>query len=164
MSLFPSNPQIGDEFLGKRWNGTVWEIVGSNFVGPQGPQGEAASLVNFLMLMGSWIMPTAYKVLGQLSPAATTEQTLYTVPASTQTVCSTLSVCNRAASSGTFRVRIKINNASDDNKQFVVFDAPIASKDTLLLIFGATLGAGDVVVVYASSADFSFQLFGSEIS
>jgi len=39
MSLFPSNPQIGDEFLGKRWNGTVWEIVGSNFVGPQGIQG-----------------------------------------------------------------------------------------------------------------------------
>jgi hypothetical protein len=39
MSLFPSNPQIGDEFLGKRWDGTVWEIVGSNFVGPQGIQG-----------------------------------------------------------------------------------------------------------------------------
>jgi hypothetical protein len=44
MSLFPSNPQIGDEFLGKRWNGTVWEIVGSNFVGPQGPTGPQGPL------------------------------------------------------------------------------------------------------------------------
>jgi hypothetical protein len=31
-------------------------------------------------------MPTAYKVLGQLKPGAATATTLYTVPASTQTV------------------------------------------------------------------------------
>jgi hypothetical protein len=109
-------------------------------------------------------MATVYKVLGQLEPSATTETTLYTVPASTEAVCSTLSVCNKAATAGSFRVRIKINNAADDDKQFVMYDAPIAAKDTLLLTFGATLGAGDVVRVYASSADQSFQLFGSEIS
>ena len=109
-------------------------------------------------------MATAYKVLGQLEPAATTETTLYTVPSATEAVCSTLSVCNKAAAAGTFRVRIKINNAADDDKQFVMYDAPIAAKDTLLLTFGATLGAGDVVVVYGSSADLSFQLFGSEIA
>ena len=109
-------------------------------------------------------MATAYKVLGQLEPAATTETTLYTVPSATEAVCSTLSVCNKNATAGTFRVRIKINNAADDDKQFVMYDAPIAAKDTLLLTFGATLGAGDVVVVYGSSADLSFQLFGSEIA
>lgn len=109
-------------------------------------------------------MPTTYKVLGQLEPAATTETTLYTVPSATQAVCSTLSVCNKAASAGSFRIRIKINNAGDDDKQFVMYDAPIAAKDTLLLTFGATLGAGDVVRAYASSADLSFTLFGSEIS
>ena len=109
-------------------------------------------------------MATTYKVLGQLEPAATTETTLYTVPSATQAVCSTLSVCNRAAAAATFRIRIKINNAADDDKQFVCFDAPIAAKDTLLLTFGATLGAGDVVVAYGSSADVSFTLFGSEIA
>lgn len=109
-------------------------------------------------------MPTTYKVLGQQEPAATTETTLYTVPSATQAVCSTLSVCNRATAAGTFRVRIKINNAADADAQFVCFDAPIAAKDTLLLTFGATLGAGDVVRVYSSNADTAFQLFGSEIS
>lgn len=109
-------------------------------------------------------MATSYKVLGQLEPAATTEATLYTVPSATEAVCSTLSVCNKAAAAGSFRIRIKINNAADDDKQFVVYDAPIAAKDTLLLTFGATLGAGDVVRAYASSADVSFQLFGSEIA
>lgn len=109
-------------------------------------------------------MATAYKVLGQSEPAATTQTTLYTVPSATQAVCSTLSVCNKAAAAGTFRVRIKVNNAADDDKQFVCYDAPIQAKDTLLLTFGATLGAGDVVTVYASSADQTFQLFGSEIT
>lgn len=28
MSIFPSNPQVGDEFSGKRWNGTAWEVIG----------------------------------------------------------------------------------------------------------------------------------------
>jgi len=109
-------------------------------------------------------MPTNYKVLGQSEPAITTETTLYTVPSATQAVCSTLSVCNRTAVSATFRVRIKINNAADADAQFVCFDAPIAAKDTLLLTFGATLGAGDVVRVYSSNADTAFTLFGSEIS
>jgi hypothetical protein len=109
-------------------------------------------------------MAQTYKVLGQSEPAATTETTLYTVPASTQAVCSTLSVCNRATGAATFRVRIKINNAADADQQFVCYDAPIAAKDTLLLTFGATLGAGDVVRVYSSNADTAFQLFGSEIT
>ena len=109
-------------------------------------------------------MPINYKVLGQQEPAATTESTLYTVPSATQAVCSTLSVCNRTTSAATFRVRIKINNAADADAQFVCFDAPIAAKDTLLLTFGATLGAGDVVVVYSSNADTAFSLFGSEFS
>lgn len=109
-------------------------------------------------------MPTTYKVLGQLEPAATTETTLYTVPAATQTVCSTIAVCNRTAASATFRIRIKINNAADIDAQYLMFDAPVAAKDTLLLTFGATLSAGDVIRVYSSNADTSFQLFGSEIS
>ena len=109
-------------------------------------------------------MATNYKVLGQVEPAATTDTTLYTVPSATQAVCSTLSICNRANTSATFRVRIKINNAADADQQFFCYDTPIQGNDTLLLTFGATLGAGDVVRVYSSNADTAFQLFGSEIS
>lgn len=109
-------------------------------------------------------MPTTYKVLGQIKPSATTDTTLYTVPSSTQSVCSTLSVCNTASATATFRVRVKINNAADDDKQYLMFDTPIVAKDTLLLTFGATLGAGDVVRVYSSNGSISFQLFGSEIT
>lgn len=109
-------------------------------------------------------MAESYKVLGQVKPAAATETTLYTVSSSAQAVCSTLSVCNMAASDATFRVRIKVDNAADDDKQFVCYDAPIAANDTLLLTFGATLGDTDVVRVYSSTASSTFQLFGSEIT
>jgi hypothetical protein len=109
-------------------------------------------------------MPTTYKVLGQLEPAATTESTLYTVPASTQTVCSTLSVCNNGTSDGTFRVRIKVNNAADDDGQYLFFDYGVAAKDTRTFTLGITLGAADVFRVYSSVATMSFSLFGSEIS
>jgi hypothetical protein len=109
-------------------------------------------------------MATAYKVLGQSAPAATTATTLYTCPASTQTVISTISVCNRGSSTGTFRISIRPDGATLANQHYIAFDAGIAAKDTLFITVGATIDAADVLEVYASSADFSFNAFGSEIT
>lgn len=109
-------------------------------------------------------MATAYKVLGQSAPAATTATALYTCPASTQTVISTISVCNRGSSSGTFRISVRPNGATLANQHYIAFDAAIAAKDTLFITVGATIDAADVVEVYASTADFSFNAFGSEIT
>lgn len=109
-------------------------------------------------------MATAYKVLGQSAPAATTATALYTCPASTQTVISTISVCNRGSSSGTFRISVRPNGATLANEHYIAFDAAIAAKDTLFITVGATIDAADVIEVYASTADFSFSAFGSEIT
>jgi hypothetical protein len=48
-------------------------------------------------------MATAYKVLGQLDLTTTNLTTLYTCPASTETVISTIIIANRNASADTFR-------------------------------------------------------------
>lgn len=109
-------------------------------------------------------MPTAYKVLGQSAPSATTATTLYTVPSATEAVISTLSVCNRGTATGTFRVSIRPNGDAQANQHYVVYDASVAAKDTLFLTVGATMDASDVLTVYASTADFSFNAYGSEIS
>lgn len=109
-------------------------------------------------------MPTAYKVLGQSAPAATTATTLYTVPAATQTVSSTLAVCNRDASSATYRVAVRPAGATLANQHYVVFDAALPGNTTDTISIGATLAATDVVTVYASTANFSFTLFGSELT
>ena len=109
-------------------------------------------------------MPTAYRVLGQSAPSATTATTLYTTPAATQTVSSTLTVCNRDAAQGTYRVAVRPAGATLANEHYIVYDAILPGNSTDTISIGATLAATDVVTVYASSANFSFSLFGSEIS
>lgn len=109
-------------------------------------------------------MPNTYKVLAQSAPSATTNTTLYTVPAATATVISTITICNRASSQGTYRIAIRPGGASLANTHYIAFDVPIQANDTTALTLGITLAATDVVTVYASSADFTFGLFGSEVT
>ena len=104
------------------------------------------------------------QVLGQLNPSATTLSTLYTVPSSTQTTVSSLVVCNQDASDATFRVSVRVAGAGDDPKQYLLYDCPIRGNDTYIATIGMTLDTTDVVSVYASSASFSFNLFGVEVA
>jgi hypothetical protein len=109
-------------------------------------------------------MPTTYKVLGQSAPAATTAADLYTVPSATQAIVSTITVANRGSSAGTYRVYVRPAGASVVNQHYLVYDASLPANATDTLTLGITLTATDVVSVYASTADFSFNAFGSELS
>jgi hypothetical protein len=109
-------------------------------------------------------LPTSYKVLGQVNPSATTATTAYTVPSATETVVSTITVANLGAAPGTFRIAVRPNGESLANKHYIVYDATVAPQDSQTLTLGITLDASDVVTVYASTANFAFNLFGSEIS
>ena len=110
-------------------------------------------------------MATSYKVLAQNNPSATTETTLYTVPADTSAVISTLSICNQAGSSGTYRIAVRpAADSTTTAKHWVVYGATVAASDSIMLTLGVTLAAGDLVRVYASSANMSFAAFGSEIN
>lgn len=109
-------------------------------------------------------MASTPKVLGQVNPTATTATTLYTVPGATNTICSTLTVCNQANADGTFRVAIRVAGAALDPKQYIVYDAPIFANDFVTLSLGLTIAATDIVTIYASSATMSFNLFGTEIA
>jgi hypothetical protein len=108
-------------------------------------------------------MATTYKVLGQVEPAATTATALYTVPASTSAVCSTLSICNTGAST-TYRVAIRPAGATLADLHYIVYEAAIEQYNTTLLTLGITLATTDVVTVYAGTATVVFNLFGSEIT
>jgi hypothetical protein len=109
-------------------------------------------------------MATTYKVLGQSAPAATTAADLYTVPSATSTIVSTITVANRGATAGTYRVYVRPAGASVANQHYVVYDASLPGNATDTLTLGITLTATDVISVYASTANFSFNAFGSEIS
>jgi len=109
-------------------------------------------------------MPNVYKILGQSSPSATTETTLYTVPAATSTVCSSISICNRGGTQTTFRVSISPAGAAIANKDYLYYDVTLAANDTFIATVGVTLAATDKIRIYSGNNNLSFQLFGTEIS
>jgi hypothetical protein len=109
-------------------------------------------------------MPTVYKTLGQSAPSATTNTNLYTVPADTSSVVSTLVIANRAATSASFRIAIRPAGASIANQHYIAYDVPVGASDSTTLTLGITLAATDIITVYASTANLSFNVFGSEIT
>lgn len=109
-------------------------------------------------------MAEAIKVLGQANPAATTLTDLYTVPASTEAVVSTIAICNRTSSNRTFRVSVAIGGAADSLEQYVYYDTLVLKNDSIFATIGVTLGAGDKVRIYADAVGLSFSLFGTEVS
>lgn len=109
-------------------------------------------------------MPQTHKVLGQSNPAATTLTTLYTVPASTQTIASTIVVANLAATAATFRIAVRPAGAAIANQHYIAYDSAVAGNDSVILTLGLTVGATDVVSVYASTANVAFSMYGVEVT
>lgn len=109
-------------------------------------------------------MAQAHKVLAQSKPSATTLTDAYTVPASTQTIVSTVAICNQSATPTTFRFSVAVAGLADTAKQYIAYDAPIDGNQTITLTIGITLAATDVLRVYNTLATLSFNVFGVEIS
>jgi len=109
-------------------------------------------------------MTTTYKVLGTSNPAATTATTLYTVPAATSTIVSTITICNQTSSPAAFRIAIRPAGVTLAANHYVAYDTAIPANDTIALTMGITLATTDVITVYASSTTLSFLAFGTEIS
>ena len=110
-------------------------------------------------------MATNYKVLGQLVPSApNTYEDVYTVPANTQSVISTIVVANLQTVAGAFRIAVRPAGATLSNEHHIAYDVALAASDSTTLTLGLTLDASDVVTVRADLDTVAFSLFGSEIS
>lgn len=106
-------------------------------------------------------MAIAYKVLGQSNPAANTDAAIYTVPAATASVISTISICN-LGTSGTYCIAVRPAGASIANQHYLAYDNPLNANDAIAFTIGITLAATDVITIRASNASFAFSVFGSE--
>ena len=109
-------------------------------------------------------MATSYKVLAQSAPSATTDTPIYTVPTATMTVVSTIVVANRSASDAQYRIAVRPNGAPLANEHYLAYDVTVGASDSTTITLGITMDADDVLNIYASSADLSFNVFGSEIA
>lgn len=111
-------------------------------------------------------MPNSYKVLGRIAAAATTEETLYTVPSATEAVVSSIVIANRSASTRSYRIAIKPTAGTTlADSHYIAYDVVMAANDSVALTLGITLAATNSISVYASAASsLTFQAFGSEIT
>jgi glucose-6-phosphate dehydrogenase assembly protein OpcA len=106
----------------------------------------------------------AKKVLGQSNPSAVTATALYTVPSAREAVVSSISICNLASSSATYRIAIRPAGASLANQHYLAYDVTVGAADTTIITVGITLATTDVITVYASTANLAFSAFGDEAS
>jgi hypothetical protein len=110
-------------------------------------------------------MATAYKYAQTQGSASTgTYNTLYTTPASTEAVISSIVICNQASSNVTVRIGLDTAAGTPGASEFLVYDAVVAGNDTVALTLGVTLDAAKFIRVSSSADTCSFSAFLSEIS
>jgi glucose-6-phosphate dehydrogenase assembly protein OpcA len=109
-------------------------------------------------------MAITYKVLGQSNPSANINTDLYTVPSATSAVCSTIVICNQAASAATFRIAVRPSGNAIATSQYISYDSNLNANDSITMTIGITLAATDVITVRANTTTVSFSLFGSELT
>lgn len=108
-------------------------------------------------------MATTYKILGQITGSTSVTSSLYTVPAATQAVVSSLVLSNRSATTSTYSVAVVPSGSTLANQNWLAFGIAISGSDSTALTLGITLGTGDSIQVNGLATG-SFSAFGSEIS
>ena len=104
----------------------------------------------------------ALRVIAQLAPGATTLTTLVDGKQVSPIHLQSLVVCNRAAASATFRMTIQPTNEALDNKHYLFYDLPIVPNDSFTSSLDIGVQPGDVIKVYASTANLTFTVFGDD--
>ena len=108
---------------------------------------------------------TTYKVLGQALTASTANADLYTVPASTEVIVSTLTISNVTATAATARVFIRVAGAAAATSNAILYDVSIPCNSVQAFTLGITLAATDKITVQnGTSSALTFQAFGAELA
>ena len=99
-------------------------------------------------------------ILGQSAPSATTDTSVYTVPASTLSVVN-INVLNRSGSNPV-NVRIALAaGGTPSTSEYIEYDVTVPAKGVVERT-GIALQAGKQGVVYVSTSDTSVSVYGLE--
>lgn len=98
-------------------------------------------------------------ILGRANLAATTNTTLYTVPA-TKVAAIGVNLCNRNATAVTARLAIA-TSGTPTTSDWIYYDVTIQGNSSLERT-GLVVEAGENVVVYASATGVSAMTYGYE--
>lgn len=102
----------------------------------------------------------ATKKLGSVAPNATTNTTLYTVPADKSAVC-VLSICN-TNSNTIAKIRVAISATDTPTiDEYIEYDIALIANGVLERS-SIAMGENEKLVVYSNTANVAFRLYGIE--
>ena len=108
-----------------------------------------------------------YKILGQIQTTANVLTTIYTVPASTNTVVTTITICNQSANTVSVNVAANVSGSAVTTKNFIVSGYAIGAAETLVLEPRVSLNVGSILSANITganaSSNISINAFGVEI-
>jgi hypothetical protein len=99
----------------------------------------------------------ASAILSQSAPSATTNTTVYTVPASNYAVVN-ISIANRGTTAAVVRVAASASG-TPTNAEWIEYDTTIPGNGVLERT-GVTLTATKNIVVYSNNANVSVSVYG----
>jgi hypothetical protein len=108
-----------------------------------------------------------YKILGQVQPTGNILTTIYTVPASTNTVVTTITICNQSANTVSVNVAANVSGSAVTTKNFIVSSYALGAAETLVLEPRVSLNVGSILSANITGANaasnVSINAFGVEI-
>ena len=108
-----------------------------------------------------------YKILGQVQPTGNVLTTIYTVPASTNTMVTTITICNQSSNTVSINVAANVSGSAVTTRNFIVTNYSLGGAETLVLEPRISLNVGSMLSANITGANassvVSINAFGVEI-
>ena len=108
-----------------------------------------------------------YKILGQIQTTANVLTTIYTVPAATNTMISTITICNQSPNTVSVNVAANVSGSAVTTRNFIVSGYALGAAETLVLEPRVSLNVGSILSANITGANaasnVSINAFGVEI-
>jgi len=90
---------------------------------------------------------------------------VYTCPAATAAVTSTIVICNTGLTAATYGICVSANSSNPVTKEAIAYGDAVSAQDSVFLTLGITLDATVKNLMFiASSPDVAINVFGTEIT
>ena len=110
-------------------------------------------------------MAFIYKTLGQARPSDLTAVNIYTVPSSTQTIISSIIICNVTNAATTFSVYQRTSGSAVGESNAIAFNQTIPAYSTTTIEAKLTMSSTNILSVETgNSSSLTFTVNGTEIN
>jgi len=105
---------------------------------------------------------TEKRLSGPTNLSATTETTLYSVPAATSAIVKQIVVCNTNANASSFSLSLVPYGSSASTPNRLFFNLSVAANETIFLDVSQSMTAGDFISAYSSATNIIVTISGIE--